>query len=257
MRTNMQRFLGLCIVLCLGLTSACVHVDVSVTSRNPPLPPYPPIKPSISMDDLKKRHAKSCDPSSSNSKDVAKEQQQTAAWCWATSTRMVMDYHNKHKTPPQPTALQCDIVRNIFSPRIGGTNCCEREITPDFIDAPSKCVRGGWPHWVFDKYHFNYETVAGPLDWNALTGEICSVGPFISVIAWSGGGKHSFVVKGYRPPSSSSLKVVEVYDPILDDPQDMTFEEFVGDSPREQYGFHRFSHYLNFVQIWPKAKDEP
>lgn len=207
------------------------------------------------MDDLKKLHTKrTCDLSS---KDVAKERQQTAAWCWSASSRMVMEYHNRTQQKPRPTALQCDIVRNVFSPWIGVANCCETEISSDFIDAPSGCTQGGWPHWVFDKYRFNYETVAGVLDWDALTGEICSTGPFVSIVEWSGGGKHAFVVKGYEISRKDGEKTVQVYDPILNDRQDMTFDEFAGDSPREQYGFHRFSHDLDFVQILPITKVRP
>ena len=256
MRTNMKRTFGLCIALCLGLTSACVQVDVSVTSQDNSraLSPYPPMKPSISMDDLKKLHTKkSCNPSSW---DVAKEQQQTAAWCWAASTRMVMEYHNKEQKKPTNTDSQCNIVMNILSNLPRSTNCCEKQDGPDFIDAPSECDQGGWPHWALANYQFNYETVPAALDWDALTGEICSIGPFISVIRWIGGGTHAFVVKGYIPPSASSpLKIVEVYDPILKQRQDMTFDEFIGDSPRKQYEFRRFSHHLDYVQIVPKAKD--
>lgn len=168
-----------------------------------------------------------------------------------------MEYQNRTHEPPRPTALQCDIVRNVFSPWIGAVNCCETEVSSDLIDAPLVCVQGGWPHWVFDKYRFNYETVAGALDWDALTGEICSTGPFVSVIEWSGGGKHAFVVKGYEIAREDGEKTVQVYDPILNDRQDMTFDEFAGDSPNEQYGFDRFSHYLDFVQILPIAKVQP
>lgn len=255
MRSNLSKVLGLGITLCLGLTWACVKVDVSVLSQNESRtePSFPPLPPSISIDDLKKLQSEtSCTP---GFLDVTKEQQQTAAWCWAASARMVMDYHNKNEEPPRPTALQCDIVRNVFSPQIGGVNCCENEVARDFIDAPSACVQGGWPYWVLHKYQFDYQWLAGALDdWEALTGEICSIGPFISVIEWSGGGRHAFIVKGYAP---SPQKIVQVYDPILNDPQDMTFDEFLGDSPRQQHGFHKFSHYQNFVQIQPKTKVHP
>jgi Papain-like cysteine protease AvrRpt2 len=267
MRTNMKRTVGLCIALCLGLTSACVQVDVSVTSQDNSRAssPYPPMKPSISMDDLKKLHTKkSCNPSSW---DVAKEQQQTAAWCWAASTRMVMEYHNKEQKKPTNIDSQCNIVMNILSNLPRSTNCCEKQEGPDFIDAPLKCRQGGWPHWVLEEYGFSYETVGTALDWEALTGEICSTGPFISVIEWRGGGQHAFVVKGYHEPKDkdfkpsplapSPLQFVEVYDPNLDDHLDMTLDEFVGDAPKKEYEYQPFSHTLDFVQIRPKAKDKP
>lgn len=265
MRTNMKRTFGLCIALCLGLTAACVQVDVSVTSQDNSraLPPYPPMKPSISMDDLKKLHTKkSCN---SSSLTVDKEQQQTAAWCWAASTRMVMEYHNK--TQRKPTDPQCDIVMNILSNLPRSTNCCEKQEGPDFIDAPLKCRQGGWPHWVLEEYGFSYETVNTAFDWDALTREICSIGPFISVIKWRGGGQHVFVVKGYHEstdedfePSSLAplpLQFVEVYDPNLEDHLDMTLDEFEGDSPIKEYKYQLFSHTLDYVQIKPNAKDKP
>ncbi len=265
----MKRTLVLCIALCLGLTSACVEVDVSVTSQGnrSVLPTHPPLKPSISMDDLKILHTKkSCTPSSL--KKVHKELQQTTAWCWAASTRMVMEYQNKTMQPPRTADSQCNIVMNILSNLPRSTDCCEKKEGLDFIDAPPKCVQGGWPHWVLEEYGFSYETVSTALDWEALAGEICSTrGPFISVIEWSGGGKHTFVVKGYHestdedfepsPLAPLPLQFVEVYDPNLDDHLDMTLDEFKGDSPIKEYKYQPFSHTLDYVQIKPKAKDKP
>lgn len=248
MKTTMRRTYGLCMVLCLGLTGGCVKVSVSVNAQgraateqtNPHW---------ISLDDLKKLHSKkSCNTSS---RDVIKERQQTPAWCWAASARMVMGYHNKSEPSSTPTDLQCDIVMNAFSSWIGGTDCCEEKVPPDSINAPPVCVQGYWPYEVFNKYNFTYKSVAGPLDWEALTGEICAAGPFITVIKWSGGGAHTFVVKGY---DQEPQQTVEVYDPVLKDAQDMTFDEFVGDSPREEYEFHRFAHDRNIVQILPKDR---
>lgn len=262
----MKRTVVLCIALCLGLTSACVNVDVSVTTQgsNRAVPSYPPLKPSISMHDLKELHTKkSCTPNSL--KGVHKELQQTAAWCWAASTRMVMEYHNK--TQRKLTDPQCDIVRKVFGLSLGRANCCETKITSDLIDAPSECVLGGWPHWILEEYGFRYETVNTAFDWEALTGEICSIGPFISVIKWRGGGQHTFVVKGYHestdeavepsPVAPLPLQFVEVYDPNLDDHLDMTLDEFVGDSPIKEYKYQLFSHTLDYVQIKPNAKDKP
>lgn len=251
MRMTMQRTLGLCIALCLGLASACVKVDVSVTSPNTVfMPPHvSPEKPPISSDELKKRHAAKkpfCLPTLS--RIIDEEKQQTAAWCWAASTRTVMEYYNGNK----PTVFQCDIVKNIF--RLGKTNCCEVKVTPDFIDAPSRCVQGGWPYWVFGKYKFDYEVVHGALDWDDVKGEICTNGPFISVIEWSGGGKHTIVVTGY---SERPSKVVTTYNPSTKDFEDQDFEDFKSGSLKGPHGFHRFSHDRSYVQILPETKDQP
>nr|WP_281721998.1 papain-like cysteine protease family protein [Nitrosomonas nitrosa] len=259
MRSNLQNVLRIGIALCLGFTWACVKVDVTVTSQGvPSLRRQPTSPPPTTIDDLKSLHTqKSCIPSSLV---VPKEQQETPAWCWAASARMVMDYHNRSQKPPSLTPLQCDIVRSVLSPWISGSNCCGNEVASDFIDAPSNCIRGAWPNRVLDHYQFTYQWIDGAIDdWDALKGELCSSGPFITVIEWSGGGKHAFVVKGYNPEPENPrfTQTVEVYDPFLDDPQDMTFAEFLGDSPRKQYEYHRYSHDLSFVQIRPKTKDQP
>jgi hypothetical protein len=246
MRSHLQKILGLGMVLCLGLTPACVKVDVSVRSLNG--------SGSISNDDswisiaeLKKRHTRvSCNPSAW---EIAREPQETLAWCWAASTRIVMEHFNKdHGTG---TDSQCDIVNKTSRSLSSEATCCNTSI-------PAECIQGGWPSRVFDYYGFNYKKLAGALnDWGALTGEICSAGPFISVIEWNGGGKHTLVVQGYRYDSNSESpeKVVSIYDPLTDDFQDVIFDEFTGGSLPQANGFIQFSHYLNYVQIQPMTED--
>jgi hypothetical protein len=252
MKTDTKHFVQLCIALCLGLTWACVRVDVSVTSPNTYSRSGLPSerKSPISNKELTKRHADINRCPSNLFLAIDREQQKTEAWCWAASTRMVMKYHNAKQN--QETDSQCDMVRNILSPWLGGVNCCERQVIPDFINAPSECIQGGWPSWALEKYQFNYEWIEGALDeWEALKGELCKTGPFISVINWSGGGAHAFVVTGYRDEE----KLVTIYDPTTEDFQDFAFEEFVGKGP---YRFRRFSHDRNYVQIMlPETKDQP
>ncbi|MBK9306576.1 MAG: hypothetical protein IPM58_05680 [Nitrospira sp.] len=186
---------------------------------------------------------------------INREKQQTVAWCWAASTRTVMEYKNQNKAQAEPTALQCDIVRNVLSLGLGGTNCCEIQVAPDFIDAPSVCVQGGWPYWVLNKYHFSYEWVDGRFDdWETLKAEICKVGPVISVIDWSGGGSHTLVITGYSTDSDDVARVVTTYDPFTDDFQDLSFEEFVGGSTYRSNAFPRFSHNRTYVQIMPMTE---
>jgi hypothetical protein len=151
-------------------------------------------------------------------------------------------------------------VKNIFGPRLSGANCCERKDSPDSIGAPWPCIRGGWPHWVFDNYQFDYEWVDGLFDdWVALKGEICNDYPFISVIEWRGGGKHTLVVNGYResPADADLERVVEIYDPNEDDPLDLTFDEFVRGSAKKQGWSYEFSHDRTYVQIVPMSKGKP
>lgn len=246
MRLPLQTVLRLGFALCLGFTWACVKVDVSVRS-----PANGSAKDDswISLADLKKRHTKkSCDPTAW---EITGEPQKTPAWCWAASTRIVMEHHNTRHG--EETDSQCEIVKKTSRFLSSEANCCHTSV-------PSECIQGGWPNTVFDYYEFNYKKLAGALnDWDALTGEICSGGPFISVIEWSGGGKHTFVVHGYRYDRSSEnpQKVVSIYDPLTDDFQDLIFDEFAGGSLERPAEFIQFSPYLNYVAIRPMSENQP
>lgn len=248
MRLNLQTVLSLSIALCLGFTWACVKVDVSVRSLDSG-GAIPHDDSWISLADLKKRHPrKFCDR---GGWELTREPQKTLAWCWAASTRMVMEHYNKRQGIE--TDSQCDIVKNTTRSLSNQASCCNATI-------PSECIRGGWPSRVFESYGFHYKKLAGALhDWDALTGEICSAGPFISVIEWDGGGKHTLVVQGYRYDSNSDKpeKVVSIYDPLTDDFQDVVFEKFIDGSLAQLTGFIQFSHYLNYVQIQPMTEDRP
>lgn len=267
----MRKILGICMALCMGFVWGCAEVEVLIPSHisGPKEPPYDPGKPPITLtiDELKEIQMKGkklpCNPNGLTL-DISREKQQTPAWCWAASTRMVMEYHNKEQKPTDP---QCEIVKKVFGTSLERANCCETKIASDFIDAPSECVRGGWPSQALDYYQFSYQTVGGALDWEALTREICTTGPFISVIDWNGGGKHAFIIKGYstvapktRTNLPSPLQIVIAFDPLdptgKKDIQYRTFDEFVGDSPGGPDTSYGFSHNLNFVQIKSnKAKD--
>lgn len=246
MRSRLQHVLGLGIALCLGFTWACVKVNVSVRSVDSGSF-FAQDNSWISIAELKKRHTRtSCDPSGW---EVTREPQETLAWCWAASTRIVMEHYNKQHG--RETDSQCDIVKKSSRSLSSEASCCNTTID-------SECIQGGWPSRVFESYGFNYKKLAGALnDWVALTGEICSSGPFISVIEWNGGGKHTFVVQGYRydTNSESSEKVVSIYDPLTNDFQDVVFDEFTEGSLARPTGFTQFSHYLNYVQIQPMTED--
>ncbi|MBL8054574.1 MAG: C39 family peptidase [Nitrospira sp.] len=252
MKTNIPGILGLCIALCLAFTLACVRVEVSVTSPNASTQrPYPDSS-WISLAELKEIHKKRL---SGNKCPLSRyrltngEKQETEAWCWAASTRLAMAFHNKEQS--KETDPQCNIVTKTLALSQDKVKCCTGTI-------PGQCVQGGWPHWVFRSYHFDYKTVGGTLDdWDAVVGEICSTGPFISVIDWTGGGSHTLVVTGYSEDEKESTKVVTVYDPFTDDFQDLSLEEFMGDSAYESDGFYGFSHNRHYVQIAPKTKDHP
>lgn len=252
MKSNVQNILGLGIAICLGFTWACVKVDVLVTSPNvsthsPPLDGH-----WISMPDLKALHKERLGENkcpSSSYRIIDGEKQRTRAWCWAASTRMVMDHQNKGLS--KETAPQCNIVTNIIGTARGTLNCCDPNV-------PSRCIQGGWPHWVFDSYQFDFKLVHGALsDWDTVTGEICSTGPFISVIDWTEGGTHTLVITGYSTNKKGVPEAVTTYDPFTDDFQDLSFEEFVGGSTHRSNAFPRFSHNRTYVQIMPKTEGRP
>jgi hypothetical protein len=244
-----------------------VKVDVTVTSSSSGrLDQWPafPHKPPISIDKLKELQASRpgkrpvCQPE--RSLPTKKGKQQTDAWCWAASSRTVMDFNNKQQAQPEATPHQCDIVKTVYAPRLVATNCCEKKVSPDSIDAPLACLRGGWPHWVLDTYQFDYEWMNGRFDdWDTLKTEICHDHPFISVIEWNGGGKHTLVVTGYResPANAGLQRVIEIDDPNEDGPEDLTFEEFVEGSFKREGEIYEFSHDRTYVQITSLSTDKP
>jgi hypothetical protein len=252
MRTNLKRALGIGVALCLGLTSACIRVNVTITSTSAHT--LPADRHWISIPDLKELHkerlgVKKCP--ASRYPIIAPEEQLTEAWCWAASTRMVMEYQNKQQTKGPETDIQCNIITKTIGNSQGGLNCCDYNV-------PSPCIQGGWPHWVFNSYQFDYKVVPGALDdWDAVTGEICSTGPFILVIDWREGGSHTLVITGYSNEDKDTERVVTTYDPFTNDFEDLSFEEFVGGSLNGPNGIHRFSHDRTYVQIKSKAEDRP
>ncbi|HEY3197299.1 MAG TPA: hypothetical protein VGJ57_04740 [Nitrospirales bacterium] len=266
--------------LLLLMFSACVEIDVSIPSKGPGVPraaetpPIPnlvhprplshgmpalssiPGKTPISLDAFKKMQTKrlqtgggaACNPDDKKSIDkVGPALQQTASWCWAASSKIVMESHNI------PIDDQCNIVMKVLGEQL----CCVKVINKDLIiPENTNCQRGGWPYKVFDMYAFDYENVDSPLDWDALTKEICLNNPFIYVEKRSDGSKHTVIVKGYHNvgPTASNphrQKVVEVYDPQSKNFQDFTYEEFIGDPNGDPNGQYSYSHFVDYAQIRP------
>lgn len=264
----MRRILGICVALCLGFVGACAEVNVLIPSHSGPIKTPPIIeKPPISLDTLKQMQAKKqgqmpgqrglatpCDRNGSKTLDVNHQRQQTPAWCWAATSRMVMEYQNR--LTRSSTDTQCAIVKNVLGRKSGRANCCEVQVSDDWINAPANCERGEWPHVVFERYGFNYEVVERQaLDWESLTNEICGNGPFIYVVDLQGGGRHAFVAKGYYTDPELKQQFVEIYDPNQGDFQDQVYDEYAGNAPNKSYG--TTPHYRDYVQISPKAEDQP
>lgn len=110
----------------------------------------------------------------------------TSSSCWAASAETTMRYHT---TSPDPS--QCDIIGTIAGKDVGNpVDCCSN------LDQ-GNCQRNGLPSWAFEEYGFNWLMVQGPLEREKLAAQLCSNGPFIFLLRYSGGGGHSFVVRDY------------------------------------------------------------
>ena len=254
----MKKILSICVALCLGLLWACAEVVVLSPShlsgkKSMDDPGKLPItlqkfkeiqKQKNGQMERKRGLAPTCDPDDSKTLKVPAEMQKTPAWCWAATSRMIMNY--KKNRPADELHSQCKIVTNILDHKSGGANCCEQRDSSGLIDPPSNCVRGEWPSVVFEWYGFNYVSVEEALDWDALTNEICGNGPFLYVVNLRGGGRHALVVKGYDAKSREG-HIVQTYDPTQADFEDQTLEEFM-------FGE---THYRDYAQISPKAEDQP
>lgn len=254
---------GICVTLCLGLLWACAEVVVLIPSHlsgtKDQEPNDDPGKLPIKLQKLKEIQeqkmgemqrqrglALTCDSRGSKTLEVHAEKQETPAWCWAATSRMVMKYQNRRTGSSDELDIQCKIVINSLGHKSGGANCCEPRDSSGLINPPPKCVRGEWPSVVFERYGFNYESVEEALDWESLTKEICGNGPFLYVVDLRGGGRHALVAKGYDNNSIEG-RIVQTYDPTLEDFEDQTLEEF-------RFGE---THYRDYAQISPKAEDQP
>ena len=251
--------LGICVTLCLGLLWACAEVVVlSPSHLSSPIVRHDPGKPSISLAKLKEMQeqkprpmqgerafAAPCDPGGSKTLNVSPEKQETPAWCWAATSRMVMEYQNRLTGSSDEPDMQCRIVENILGRKSGGANCCGPRDPSGLRNPPPNCVRGEWPSLVFERYGFDYIAVDESLDWEALTKEICGNGPFVYVVDLRGGGRHALVAMGYDAKSKEG-RIVQTYDPLQADFEDQTLEEFM-------FGE---THYRDYVQISLKAQDQ-
>jgi Papain-like cysteine protease AvrRpt2 len=177
-----------------------------------------------------------CDSEVGSLSSVKALKQDNAAWCWAASTQIVMDFHNKF-------IKQCDIVNAIF--QNGNDVCCGDRMFD------TTCSRGGSPDTVFKKFDFNFNKFTIPPDkvlrWDQFPGQICNNGPFIFGVRFKDGGRHLFVVRGYRTDPDGE-RIVEVTDLWNDEFFDILYEEFVGDTDPESSNFG-YTHIRDYIDI--------
>jgi len=184
--------------------------------------------------------------------------------------------------PPLPKSLgtengQCQLVNAIFDTDLRhreintdlSLSCCKADrITnphpdnndPNVTESRNICVQNRWPDDVFNHPDYHHEFTPVPysdfqfdryshhfaierLTWQKLKDEICQNRPFIFVVQWSGGGRDTSVVGGYRELPNVG-ESVEVHDHLYtdDDFFVMPYWAFLG-VPGD------FTHDLDYVNI--------
>ena len=174
---------------------------------------------------------------------VPSANQKTGSWCWAASAQLVVEYLTKEKAP------QCTLVDEAFELNLKNKhfNCCQYlDGVPDAAgDVGDICEQGGWPEWILNRkgiaFLKNDRSIGQGLDWAGLTNQICDDRPFIFVVKWSGGGRHSAVGGGYHTTTHFG-NFVEVYDHSPDGFYVMPYKEFSGNQGN-------FTHEFDYVDI--------
>lgn len=234
-----------------GALSACMRVHIDMAPNGAAVPrdtPPEPVPDEINLNEnatIQNTAIRQCDLKS----QVPNARQQTGSWCWAASSQLVVKYLNK-----QPTT-QCELVSQTFEKELRESTgqltgpflgCCEYlDGNPDASNLGGTCDQGGWPEWILDKQgiaYTKYESSMGQrLDWTGLTKQICDDHPFIFVVQWSGGGRHSAVGGGYHKTEDFG-NFVEVYDHSSSGFYAMPYQEFLG---------HRggFKHEFDYIDI--------
>ena len=172
--------------------------------------------------------------------NLTNHQQQTGSWCWAASTRTVIEFIHPYVFPHDESNDQCDedrgIVGKVFSAEVNDANakraapaalneinCCKakRNVSmtePGREESLRICDNTLWPSKALRVIDVNFLPVKydPPFDygqgWEDLTGQIQRKLPYLAVFRLAGGGRHAVAVGGYL-----SLLVegeyVKVYDP--------------------------------------------
>lgn len=163
--------------------------------------------------------------------------QETVKWCWAASTQMVMDSHGQ-------TEAQCFIIDETNRDdldELGVSTCCGDNGQAD------GCFTAGWPGTPLKSFFYQYELRKvvedgdAPPTWKEIAQEICQGRPFIFAMRWAGGGKHTFIVKGYAVETDGE-QVLHVYDHVGNIFADVTYDQFLHGL---QDGDQNYRDYLN------------
>lgn len=241
------------VVALSGILSACIRVHIALAPNGTAVPrdtqpEHVPDEKSLNRSATIQGTTPQCDLKS----QVPNAQQQTGSWCWAASSQLVVEYLTKKP------ASQCGLVTQTFEKAlrdftdkpIGPFPDCCGYLTrdPSASNLGEICERGGWPENILNNVReitFQKQTNNLPmgqgLDWAGLTKQICDDHPFIFVVRWRGGGRHSAVGGGYRKTTRFG-NFVEVYDHSPDGFYVMPYAEF-----NENQG--NFTHEFDYFDI--------
>jgi hypothetical protein len=224
------------VVALSGILSACIRVHIALAPNGTAVPRDTPPQDTTPQCDLKSQ--------------VPNAQQQTGSWCWAASTQFVMEYLTK------TTVSQCTLVDIAFADKLKKAqagfvdyyDCC------NYVDGnpeaavnrlENTCDQGGWPEWILEKKGIAFQkhdwSMGQGLDWAGLTKQICDDHPFIFVVQWSGGGRHSAVGGGYHTTTEFG-NFVEIYEHSPSGFYAMPYQEFLGNRGG-------FTHEFDYVDI--------
>ena len=107
-----------------------------------------------------------------------KHQEQTN-WCWAACCEMVFHYYNVLNV------RQCDMASYQF-----GANCCA-------APSSSVCNQGNWPENIYNHWGFTNSKSNNALSLSSVHYEIDNNRPVEPYYAWTGGGAHVAIIRGY------------------------------------------------------------
>ncbi len=169
--------------------------------------------------------------------DIPLQLQETALWCWAASTQMILKYMGQPLT-------QCEQANRQFVRE----DCCES-------DRSWRCVDTSWPR--FYEHGFTSDSIDGALSWQQLKAELDAKRPIAFSWEWKLGGGHMMVAVGYSEPDK-----VYVNDPwdYVGAGETRDQERWQGDLmviPYKEYvEGEDHTHWRDYFNIRPKREPE-
>jgi len=182
-------------------------------------------------------------------------------WCWAASGQMLMELLGER--PDE--SCQCRQAETV----LGVEGCCSADDScVPAARVPARCDAPRWPAFVEvpERYPFEYHTTCDdlpvrqddeacdrrPLDWLALTAEVCAGRPVLAALRAPGVAiGHLVVVKGFSTHPSPRVLVVDPRslcppgrdcEGELDEGFWLSYDEYVA-------GWNGLAHWVDFYGI--------